>query len=175
MTLAIRPAAPGDAAALDALMRDRFPRPAEARLVATLAQAGDLVLVLVAVEEGTGALAGAVVFSRMDVTLGGEPVPAVALAPLAVARAARREGIGDLLVRAGLDWLREAGLAMAFVLGDPDYYGRFGFEAALAEGFDSPYAGPYLLATVLAGGCLEGAPGHARHAPAFASLSEGAE
>lgn len=172
MTVAIRPAAAGDAPAVDALLRGAFPRVEEAELVAHLARDGDIVLVLVAVDEAAGgAVQGVVVFSRMRVELGGEPVPAVALAPLAVVREARGQGVADLLVGAGLDWLREAGVAMAFVLGEPDYYGRFGFEAALAEGFASPYAGPYLQAIVLAGGCPEGAPGAARHAGAFAYLS----
>lgn len=172
MSVAIRPAHAGDAAAVDALLRASFPRPEEAELVAHLARAGDIVLVLVAADETRGDVVGAVVFSRMAVDLGGKPVPAVALAPLAVAREARGQGVADLLVRAGLDWLREAGVAMAFVLGEPDYYGRFGFKAALAEGFSSPYAGPYLQAVVLAGGCLEGRPGDARHAEAFAALSD---
>jgi putative acetyltransferase len=171
LTVAIRAAHAGDAPAVDALLRASFPAPAEAELVARLARDGDIVLVLVATDEGSGELLGVIVFSRMAADLGGRPVPAVALAPLAVARDARREGIADLLVRAGLDWLRDAGVAMAFVLGNPDYYGRFGFEAALAEGFASPYAGPHFMATVLAGGCLEGSPGEARHAEAFAALS----
>lgn len=171
MSIAIRPAGAGDAPAVDALLRASFPKPEEAELVAHLARDGDIVLVLVAADEASGEVVGAVVFSRMAVDLGGKPVPAVALAPLAVARAVRGQGVADLLVRAGLDWLREAGVAMSFVLGEPDYYGRFGFEAAIADGFVSPYAGPYFMATVLAGGCLEGIPGEARHAAAFGALS----
>lgn len=170
MTVAIRAATAGDAPAVDALLRASFPEPAEAELVAHLARDGDIVLVLVADEEADGAVLGTVVFSRMAVDLGGKSVPAVALAPLAVVQAARQQGVAEALVRAGLDWLREAGVAMVFVLGEPDYYGRFGFEAALAEGFASPYAGPYLQAIVLAGGCLEGVPGAASHAGAFATL-----
>ena len=171
MTLAIRAAGAADAPAVDALLRVSFPEPAEAQLVAQLARDGDIVLVLVAADEASGAVQGMVAFSRMRVELGGKPVPAVALAPLAVDRQARGDGVADLLVRAGLDWLREAGVAMVFVLGEPDFYGRFGFEAALADGFASPYAGPYFMATVLAGGCLEGVPGEASHAPAFEALS----
>lgn len=172
MTVVIRPANAGDAPAVDALLRESFPRPEEAELVAHLARDGEIVLVLVAADEGGGGVSGVVVFSRMAVDLGGKPVPAVALAPLAVAREAQGRGVADLLVRAGLDWLREAGVAMVFVLGEPDFYGRFGFQAALAEGFASPYASLYFQAVVLAGGCLEGVPGDARHAQAFAALND---
>jgi hypothetical protein len=50
------------------------------------------------------------------------------------------------------------------VLGEPEYYGRFGFAPA---DLASPYAGPYLLAT----GCA-GLPSGSRvaHAPAFSML-----
>ena len=170
MTVTIRPAGVADAPAVDALLRASFPRAEEAELVARLARDGDIVLVLVAADEASGVV-GVIAFSRMAVDLGGEPVPAVALAPLAVSRPSRGEGVADLLVRAGLDWLREAGVSLCFVLGEPDFYRPFGFEPALAEGFTSPYAGPYFLATVLAGGCLEGVPGAALHAEAFATLS----
>jgi putative acetyltransferase len=43
-------------------------------------------------------------------------------------------GIGSALVRAGLDASRGAGQCVVVVLGDPRYYGRFGFEPAAARG-----------------------------------------
>ena len=53
--------------------------------------------------------------------------PVALLAPLAVAPKDQRRGIGTALVRTGLAWLSEQAIARVFVLGDPDYYGRFGF------------------------------------------------
>ena len=44
---------------------------------------------------------------------------------------------------------REGGWAAAFVLGDPAYYGRFGFRADAARGYASPYAGEHFLALPL--------------------------
>lgn len=35
---------------------------------------------------------------------------------------------------------------MIFVLGDPAYYGRFGFETRLAAPYESPFQGPYFMA-----------------------------
>ena len=55
-TIAIRPAAAGDVAAVDALLRDSFPAPDEAELVQRLCIDGDMVLMLVAAEEATGSL-----------------------------------------------------------------------------------------------------------------------
>lgn len=40
------------------------------------------------------------------------------------------EGIGSQLMLHALDKLREAGAAGCVVLGDPHYYGRFGFAPA---------------------------------------------
>ncbi len=168
----IRAATGADAPAVDALLRACFPRDAEARLVQQLAIDGDLVLVLVA--EDAGAVVGMVAASRMHVTADTREVAAVAVAPLAVDRAARGQGVGEALVAAAIAHLRSAGVELGFVLGDPAYYGRFGFEAATARGFDSPYAGEYLLGIRLNDGPCVHAPGTATHAQAFAALGEDA-
>ena len=129
MSITIRPASGGDVAAIDALLRTAFPAPDEAMLVQRLCIDGDMVLTLVADDEDDGMLAGMVAFSRMAVDIAGKPVAAVALAPVAVAASHRRQGVGEALVRAGLQHLADAGVHLCFVLGDPDYYGRFGFAA----------------------------------------------
>lgn len=91
------------------------------------------------------------------------------LAPLAVAPERQRQGIGAALVAAALAAAAGGGWRAVFVLGDPAYYRRFGFDAALAAGFDSPYAGPHLMARPL-GGPLPARGGPIRHAPAFAAI-----
>ncbi|MCH7861005.1 GNAT family N-acetyltransferase [Sphingomonas sp. NPDC092331] len=173
MSIAIRPATGGDVAAIDALLRRAFPAEDEARLVQRLCIDGDMVLTLVADDEESGALAGMIAFSRMDVAIAGKPIAAVALAPLAVEAAWRKQGVGEALVQAGIAQLADAGGVLAFVLGDPAYYGRFGFAAEWARGFASPYAGDYLMALPLQGGAMPcGVRGAATHAPAFAALGQ---
>ena len=150
-----------------------FPAEDEARLVQRLCIDGDMVLTLVADDEETGALAGMIAFSRMDVAIAGKPIAAVALAPLAVEAAWRKQGVGEALVQAGIAQLADAGGVLAFVLGDPAYYGRFGFAAEWARGFASPYAGDYLMALPLQGGAMPcGVRGAATHAPASAALGQ---
>ncbi|WP_288413287.1 N-acetyltransferase [uncultured Sphingomonas sp.] len=168
----IRAATGADAPAVDGLLRACFPRDEEARLVQQLAIDGDLVLVLVA--EDAGVVVGMIAASRMQVTADTREVAAVALAPLAVAKAARGQGVGEALVAAAIAHLRGARVELAFVLGDPAYYGRFGFEAATARGFDSPYAGEYFLGIRLNDGPCVHTPGAAVHARAFAALGEDA-
>ncbi|WP_156357729.1 GNAT family N-acetyltransferase [Sphingomonas sp. Leaf62] len=168
----IRAATGADAPVVDALLRTCFPRDQEARLVQQLAIDGDLVLVLVA-EDGD-AVVGMIAASRMQVTADTREVAAVAIAPLAVAKTARGQGVGEALVAAAIAHLRSAGVELAFVLGDPAYYGRFGFEAITASGFDSPYAGEYFMGIRLNDGPCIHTPGTAAHARAFAALGEDA-
>ncbi len=174
-TVVIRDVSANDVPAVDALLRGVFPREDEALLVMRLCGDGDMVLALVAEDEDSRDPIGMVAFSRMTVEANGKTVPAVALAPLAVAAEARGLGVAEALVRAGLDRLEAAGVVLCFALGEPDYYTRFGFDPALAEGYASPYAGPYLMAAALQGGLVPcGVRGEAAHAPAFARLGEGA-
>ncbi len=171
MAVAIRPATGADVAPIDALLRTSFPHPEEADLLRDLCIAGDMVLTLVAYDEDSDALAGAIVFSRMAVTVAGQAVPAVALAPLAVAPAYRRQGVAEALIHAAHDRLESAGVVLSFVLGDPAFYGRFGYDAAVARNFDSPYAGEHFMALPLQGGLVPcGVREAALHAPAFSRL-----
>ncbi len=64
--------------------------------------------------------------------------------------------------------LEEAGERLSVVLGDPAYYGRFGYEATRAAGFQSEYQGDYLQA--LAWGDAP-ATGRLVYPPAFSRLA----
>lgn len=158
-----------DAAAISAVQRSAFPKDDEARLVAALVADDDVLVSLVA--EDVSGIAGHVMFSRMRVLADGVAIAAAALAPVAVWPERQRLGIGSGLIRAGLATLAGQGVQIVFVLGDPRYYRRFGFEGAVAAPFVSPYAGPYLLAQWL-GAALPVGSGRADHAPAFARMGE---
>ncbi|MBR0554015.1 GNAT family N-acetyltransferase [Stakelama marina] len=174
MSTVIQPARPIDAADIDHVLTTCFARPSEAMLVKQLAIDGDLVLVLLARDEDSNAVEGLVAVSRMEASIGGDSVPAVALAPVAVLPEHRRTGVAEALIAAAIERMRAAGALLMFVLGEPGFYERFGFETATAEGFDSLYAGPFFMALELQDGLPCGAKGEARHAEAFAALSEDA-
>lgn len=127
-----------EAAAIAALVADAFGRDAEARLVDRLRAAGVLTSSLVATTAGT--LIGHVALS--PVGIGGQSGPWLGLAPLAVHPAWRRRGIGALLVRHTVDAAAAAGAEAVFVLGEPGYYGRLGFEEACLLGWRCVYAVP---------------------------------
>jgi putative acetyltransferase len=137
----------------------------EAALVAALREAGDVVAELVAVEED--AVVGHVMFSRMTSEPAGRQI--AALAPVCARVDRQNIGIGSTLVRAGLDICREKGIGAVIVLGEPDYYGRFGFSAAEAEGIACVYAGPHLQGLELISGTLKGVTALA-YAPAFSAV-----
>ena len=60
-------------------------------------------------------------------------------APLAVVPTAQKQGIGGKLIEHGLGHLKDTGIGLAFVLGHPQYYPRYGFQPAGRLGFDAPY------------------------------------
>jgi putative acetyltransferase len=81
----------------------------------------------------------------------------------------QRNGIGSELIRWGLAQAKAAGWQGVFVLGDPKFYGKFGFSVALASGFDSPYAGEHFMALAL-NGDLPVTSGKVEYADAFKML-----
>lgn len=81
-------------------------------------------LELVADEEGQ--VVGHVLGARGE--LSGRDV--LAIAPLAVAPERQGQGVGSALMSELLQRAATQGWPLAVLLGDPGYYGRFGFEAA---------------------------------------------
>jgi len=92
------------------------------------------------VAEDDGQLVGHVAFSPVKARLSGELLGYI-LAPLAVIPSAQRQGVGSALVQHGLQQLSEQQITLAFVYGDPRYYGRFGFHSKAA----APYLPPFAL------------------------------
>jgi putative acetyltransferase len=140
------------AGAVAALVRDTFSRrygqgDGEALLVEQLRADGDVVAELVAFR--AEALVGHALFSRAAASP--DLCAVAALAPVAVRHDLQGQGIGAALIRAGLQDCARQGFAAVIVLGEPEYYGRFGFRATALQ---SPYAGPHFQALELRAGAL---------------------
>ena len=161
MSLAIRPEAAADRAAVHTLLCAAFATPAEAELVQALSHSGDVMFSLVAEQQGS--IVGHVLLSRLA-----GPFGCLALAPVSVAPERQRQGIGSRLIEAAIAEAQDGGWRAIFVLGDPAYYSRFGFAAEAAAGFTSPYAGQHFMARFL--GDDPPAPAPIAHAEAFAAL-----
>jgi len=91
----------------------------------------------------------------------GFPVPALLLGPLAVDPSAAGCGIGSALMRHAIDEAKDRGHGAIILVGDPEYYERFGFTAEKTGELAMP--GPYekrrFLALELKPGHLDGAHG----------------
>jgi len=161
----IRDEVPADRGEIDRLLRDAFGRADEPELVARLRDDGVVIIALVA--EADGRIAGHIVLSRLATQVDGCAVEAAALAPLAVRPERQRCGIGSRLVAAAIAQARRAGIAAVIVLGDPHYYGRFGFSSDLAGKLASPFAGSAFMAVELVPNALAGARGCVRYPRAF--------
>jgi putative acetyltransferase len=114
---------------------------------------------------------GHILFSRVFIHDNRGPMPAVALAPVAVVPERQRRGIGSMLVRAGLQECRVRAERIVLVVGHPDYYPRFGFSHPLTRNLRSPYEGNAFMALELVAGALEGVNGRVRYPAAFEALS----
>jgi putative acetyltransferase len=160
----IRDERPDDAAAIAALTQAAF-RDAkhtdgtEHALPAKLREAGLLSVSLVA--DGGGELVGHVAFS--PVTISDESSAWYGLAPVSVVPEHQGQGIGTALIRAGVARLRERGARGCVVLGDPAYYGRFGFRHDPELTFPGPPR-EHFMRLVLAGAVPSG---EVRYAQAF--------
>jgi putative acetyltransferase len=79
------------------------------------------------VAEVDGAIVGHVAVSPISISDGSQNW--YGLGPISVTPDYQSVGIGSQLMRQALVTLRELGASGCVVLGDPEYYGRFGFKA----------------------------------------------
>lgn len=129
MNLRIRAETPADADAIEALTVAAFLQAphsdhTEQFIVRALRAADALTVSLVAEQDAR--LVGHVAVSPVTVSDGAEGW--FGLGPLSVHPAQQRAGIGTRLMQAALQAQRDRGAAGCVLLGDPAYYGRFGFR-----------------------------------------------
>lgn len=160
----LREEVPSDSDAISALIQAAFATAAhssqtEAYIVLALRRRGRLSISLVA--EHAGQLLGHVAVS--PVSLDDGSIGWYGLGPIAVLPERQGEGIGSLLMQAAIARLQALGAAGCVLLGEPDYYQRFGFRALPGLRLaDVPPA--YFLALPLAG---EVPQAEVRYDPAF--------
>jgi len=135
----IRAETEDDFAAVQSINLSAFPEDGESRLVNNLRENAQPIISLVA--EVDGKLVGHILFS--PVTLDSKSsLQLMGLAPMAVLPAYQRQGIGSVLIEAGLEKCRLAQYGAVVVLGHPDYYPKFGFTASSNFAIKSEYDVP---------------------------------
>ncbi|WP_404426196.1 GNAT family N-acetyltransferase [Thalassospira australica] len=124
----IRDETEADIPAIHALLATAFAtaphsQQTEHLIVDTLREKGKLSLSLVAIEDDE--LVGCIAFS--PVKIDGRDIDWFGLGPVAVNPDRQGLGIGSELIQAGIARLRTHDAAGCVVLGEPEYYSRFGF------------------------------------------------
>lgn len=138
----------------------------EVTLIAALRADGDVAVELAALEDGV--VVGHAMFSR----LAAEPATLMvaALAPVSARLDCQKRGIGSALIREGLARCGALGFDAVTVLGDPDYYKRFGFSPQTARRFESAYDGPAFQALELRVGASQFGRWRLTYPPAFSAV-----
>ena len=164
----IRPKRDEDVAAIRQVHLTAFPTPAEADLVGRLRANGTAVIELVALDGDS--IVGHILFSPVAL----EPLAGtlgLGLAPLAVMPDHEKHGVGRRLIQNGLAASHKWGAGFVVVVGDPRYYGRFGFEPAEKYHLRSEYgAGDSFMVFKLESGALPPPETLIKYAPEFSDL-----
>jgi len=126
----IRPEIPEDIEAIDSVTIAAFKgKPysdeTEHLIIHRLRESDALFLSLVA--ELNKRVVGHVAFS--EVTIDGNYIGWYGLGPISVHPDFQKQGIGSMLIREGLNQIRERGAKGCVLEGDPNYYERFGFKS----------------------------------------------
>lgn len=149
------------------LNRLAFAGEEEARIIEALTRDDLVVLSLVAMDRTK--IAGHILFSRLEVTVDGKEINAVALAPMAVLPDHQNRGIGSALVKHGIDLLAARRFEAVLVVGHTEFYPRFGFAPETVRHIACPFQGfDAFMGLELKLGALAGESGVCRYPAAFA-------
>lgn len=137
----IREEAAGDGSAIYSLTKAAFAdmpysEGDEHQLVDRLRADGDLALSLVC--DLNGDIIGHIAFSPVVISGGGGNW--YGLGPVSVAPSLQRNGVGGRIIRRGLAMMEERGAQGIVLLGNPEYYSRFGFVHDPALQYPGPPA-----------------------------------
>lgn len=137
----IRDESRSDVQAIRRVYLEAFPTGEEADLVEALRRAGDAAMSVLAEVETPGGLEviGHAVLSPVALAEQRGIAGYLGLAPVAVTPAWQGRGVGSALVRRLIERARGASARGVFVLGDPAFYSRFGFEPAYPHGFSTRF------------------------------------
>ena len=149
----VREESDADSSAVRIVHEQAFRGDTEPRLVEMLRESGRVVLSLVAMVANQ--VVGHTLFSPVTIDVPSGDSRWAALGPIGVLPDYQGRGIGSRLVREGLAGCRERGCDAVVLLGEPEYYSRFGFVPASEHRLTSEYgAGPAFQAVELIAGSL---------------------
>ncbi len=170
--ITIRSEKPADAEVIHSIHQSAFPTEAEARLVDRLRQEKKLALSLIA--EVNDSVVGHVAFSPVSVEPGSPAMRGLGLGPVSVLPEWQGTGIGEQLITRGIEHCRRDGYWFVVVLGEPEYYERFGFRRASLFGLGNEYGvdDPFMVLELRLDGLPE-VSGIVRYVKVFSEVRDG--
>jgi predicted N-acetyltransferase YhbS len=139
MPITLAPLADADAAAVETLLDAAFGEDRRSRTAYRLREGMAWIADLSLAASDQGRLVGVLQCWPVELRAAYGRIPLVLVGPVAVDPARQREGVGGMMMEAML--ARCGGRSPLVLIGDPEYYGRFGFEAGPAGGWNLP--GPF--------------------------------
>lgn len=140
-SIQIRPEKSSDYPLITQINEQAFGRPNEARLIELIRQSQHYIPELSFVAEDQGTVVGHILLSWIDL-VGEKTYPVLGLAPLAVQPAFQKQGIGSQLVQVSLNQAELRGDSLVIVLGEPNFYSKFGFQPSVNYQIQSPFPIP---------------------------------
>ena len=164
----IREERPDDIAPIRDVNQQAFEQEQEGNIVDALRANGAALLSLVATLDGR--VVGHIMYS--PITVDGR-ITGAALGPMAVLPEFQRQGIGGKLIEAGNRKLRDNGWPFIIVVGHPEYYPRFGFKPASAQGVTCEWPLPdnVFMLLVMDVARMQGVSGLARYRHEFSTVA----
>jgi hypothetical protein len=109
--------------------------------------------------EDEGKIIGHISYSRGKLDYEDQSIQAVILGPIAIDRNCQNQGLGSKLIEYTLKMAQKDNIPFVFVVGDENYYTRFGFESAskynvYLNGTDPEEENPFFMVRVFDEGQL---------------------
>jgi len=88
------------------------------------------------VAHGEDQIIGSIFFSRLKLS---DAPDGFMLSPVAISTDRQGQGLGQQLIRYGLDYFRAKDIDLIITYGDPNYYGKVGFASLSEETIKAPF------------------------------------
>ena len=136
-TIIVRGENNGEASKIIAIVEEAFPDPRLRTLVQNLRRSSYFKPELSCVAEQGPELLGYVLYFPVMVQGNGKSHKAVHMSPIAVRQIEGRQGIGERLVRHGIQRAHSLGFEIVLVMGPAPYFSYFGFKRASEQGIQA--------------------------------------
>ncbi len=169
MNIIIRPERLEDYNKIHEVISSAFNRDEEANMVNLLRKDKAFIPDLALVAELNDEIVGYILFSKIRVSNSKDFFHSLALAPVAVKPDYQNKHIGAKLILSGLDKAKDLGYQSVIVLGNDQYYPKFGFEPAKKWNIIPPFEVPssYFMARELKKNSLKKVNGVVLYPDAF--------